>query len=79
MFPHKIDGYCIAYTEVPRDTGVSVARVYIDSIYSIGPMVVKFDLYGSHLSKEHVSMFYQAARTIKFGERIHAQVTPEFK
>jgi hypothetical protein len=58
---------------------VSVARVYIGSIYSIGPMVVKFDFYGSHLSKAHEALFYQAARTIKFGERIHAHLTPEFK
>jgi Domain of unknown function (DUF6438) len=79
VYPHKIDGYCIAYTEVPRDTVVSVARVYIDSIYSIGLMVVKFDFYGSNLSKAHEALFYQAARTIKFGERIHAQLTPDFK
>jgi hypothetical protein len=78
-YPYKIDGYCVAYQEMPRDTGMSVTRVYIDSIYSMGPMVVKFDFHGSHLSEAHEALFYQVARTIKFGERMHAQLTPEFR
>ncbi len=49
--------------------GVSVARVYIDSIYSIGPMIVKFDFYGSHLSKAHEALL--AARRVHPKKGIH--------
>ena len=61
----KIDGYD-AYTVIPDVTNIPEVRIYIDSLYAIGPTVTRFDFYGKNLSKTHEKQFYQVIQTIKF-------------
>jgi hypothetical protein len=63
----KIDGYD-AYTVIPRGQNDHTARIYIDSLYGIGP-ITKFDFYGNYLSKAHQVLFFQVVQTIKFERR----------
>lgn len=61
----KIDGYD-AYLSRPRLGGTGLTCVYIDSLYSNGPTITKFILYGNHLTQKNEELFFEVVKSLKF-------------
>ena len=60
---------CIANVATPKTAGQGVTRVYFDSLYHIGPTIVRMDLFGENLNPKNQILFLQAIKSLKFEKR----------
>ncbi len=51
---------------LPRQSGIGMTGVYIDSLWQSGDAINKFNLYGDDLKPENESLVIQAFKTLKF-------------
>lgn len=60
---------CIANVAIPKTAGQGITRVYFDSLYSIGPTIVRMDMFGENLKQKNQILFLQAIKSLKFEKR----------
>ncbi|TDO25748.1 hypothetical protein [Sediminibacterium goheungense] len=60
-----ISGYA-AKIVYPRKSGIGTTGIYIDSLWSSGPSIDRFNLYGENLQPENEKKVLKALRTLKF-------------
>jgi hypothetical protein len=64
-----MNGYRIKIL-TPKKYGIGMSGVYIDSLWMDGEDKMKFDLYGTNLSKANQKVFFEIIHSLRFSNNI---------